>query len=177
MRKSRISRVGSRSNGAGPRLYARVMTCPQEQDARGEARTGPALAVLDTLLTAGNSARLQRRLVDTGWASSAGAFLPPFQHEALYEFSVTMREGKAADAGLEVIRTLNDHDVRTEAPIEVVVWTNEYGPMKTKIFSTTLGHNNDTVGDARYLDLITRGVLWTTGNLGSDGKATAACAK
>jgi N-carbamoyl-L-amino-acid hydrolase len=30
-------------------------------------------------------------------------------------------------AGLEVIRTLNDHDVRTEAPIEVVAWTNEEG--------------------------------------------------
>jgi N-carbamoyl-L-amino-acid hydrolase len=30
-------------------------------------------------------------------------------------------------AGLEVIRTLNDLGVETEAPIEVVVWTNEEG--------------------------------------------------
>jgi len=30
-------------------------------------------------------------------------------------------------AGLEVIRTLNDHGTRTEAPIEVTVWTNEEG--------------------------------------------------
>ena len=30
-------------------------------------------------------------------------------------------------AGLEVIRTLNDHDVVTEAPIEASVWTNEEG--------------------------------------------------
>ncbi|MCM2377603.1 Zn-dependent hydrolase [Pseudomonas marginalis] len=30
-------------------------------------------------------------------------------------------------AGLEVIRTLNDLNVETEAPIEVVVWTNEEG--------------------------------------------------
>ncbi len=30
-------------------------------------------------------------------------------------------------AGLEVIRTLNDHGVRTRAPVEVVVWTNEEG--------------------------------------------------
>tara|TARA_B100000676_G_C18087925_1_gene856708 strand:+ start:2421 stop:3662 length:1242 start_codon:yes stop_codon:yes gene_type:complete len=30
-------------------------------------------------------------------------------------------------AGLEVIRTLNDHNVTTEAPIEVSVWTNEEG--------------------------------------------------
>ena len=30
-------------------------------------------------------------------------------------------------AGLEVIRTLNDHEIETEHPIEVVVWTNEEG--------------------------------------------------
>jgi N-carbamoyl-L-amino-acid hydrolase len=30
-------------------------------------------------------------------------------------------------AGLELIRTLNDFDYETEAPIEVVVWTNEEG--------------------------------------------------
>lgn len=45
----------------------------------------------------------------------------------------------------------------------VVAWTNEYGPNKTRIFSTTIGHNNDTVGDARYLDLVTRAILWVTG--------------
>ncbi|BBK31903.1 N-carbamoyl-L-amino-acid hydrolase [Stella humosa] len=30
-------------------------------------------------------------------------------------------------AGLEVVRTLNDADYQTEAPIEIVVWTNEEG--------------------------------------------------
>ncbi len=30
-------------------------------------------------------------------------------------------------AGLEVIRTLNDHGIETEAPIEVAFWTNEEG--------------------------------------------------
>ncbi len=30
-------------------------------------------------------------------------------------------------AALEVIRTLNDHEVQTQAPVEVVVWTNEEG--------------------------------------------------
>ena len=30
-------------------------------------------------------------------------------------------------AGLEVVRTLNDHGVQTDAPIEVAVWTNEEG--------------------------------------------------
>ncbi len=51
----------------------------------------------------------------------------------------------------------------------VVAWTNEYGPKKTRIFSTTVGHNNETVEDGRYLDLITRGMLWATGHLGADG--------
>lgn len=30
-------------------------------------------------------------------------------------------------AGLEVIRTLNDHEIETDAPLEVVCWTNEEG--------------------------------------------------
>ncbi|MEG0919979.1 MAG: Zn-dependent hydrolase [Comamonas sp.] len=30
-------------------------------------------------------------------------------------------------AGIEVVRTLNDHDIETEAPIEVAFWTNEEG--------------------------------------------------
>jgi type 1 glutamine amidotransferase len=46
----------------------------------------------------------------------------------------------------------------------VVVWTNNYRE-KTKVFATTLGHNNDTVGDARYLDLVTRGLLWSCDKL------------
>jgi hypothetical protein len=51
----------------------------------------------------------------------------------------------------------------------VVVWTNEYGPNKTRVFSTTIGHNNETVSDPRYLDLVTHGVLWATGHLNDDG--------
>jgi len=46
----------------------------------------------------------------------------------------------------------------------VCVWTNTYNG-KTKVFATTLGHNNETVGDARYLDLVTRGLLWSVGKL------------
>ncbi|GEM_PF-108694 len=64
----------------------------------------PALAVLEAVLTNGNASRVQRRLVDSGWASSVSAFLPIFQNEALFEFVVTMRPGKAADAGVEILR-------------------------------------------------------------------------
>lgn len=51
----------------------------------------------------------------------------------------------------------------------VIVWANQYGDKKTRVFSTTLAHNNDTVSDARYLDLVTRGVLWATDKLNADG--------
>ena len=45
-----------------------------------------------------------------------------------------------------------------------VVWTNTYNA-KTKVFGTTLGHNSETVADARYLDLVTRGLLWSVDKL------------
>ena len=46
----------------------------------------------------------------------------------------------------------------------VVVWTNTYNK-KTRVFATTLGHNNGTVEDERYLDLVTRGLLWSCDKL------------
>jgi len=49
----------------------------------------------------------------------------------------------------------------------VVAWTNDYNG--TKVFSTTIGHNNDTVKDARYLDLVTRGILWACGKIDEKG--------
>ena len=36
-------------------------------------------------------------------------------------------------AGLEVVRTLNDHAIETEAPVEVVAWTNEEGSRYTPV--------------------------------------------
>lgn len=41
----------------------------------------------------------------------------------------------------------------------VVVWTNEYHG--SRVFSTTIGHYDETVADDRYLDLVTRGLLWS----------------
>lgn len=71
-------------------------------------------------------------------------------------------------------------DKKTGAEVEaetVVAWTHEYGEKKTRIFSTTIGHTNDTVGDARYLDMVTRGLLWTCGKLADDGKPAAGYGK
>jgi hypothetical protein len=51
-----------------------------------------------------------------------------------------------------------------------VAWTHRYGPLKTKVFSVTLAHNDAGMADPRYLDLIARGLLWATGHLGEDGQ-------
>jgi type 1 glutamine amidotransferase len=48
----------------------------------------------------------------------------------------------------------------------LVAWVNDYHG--TRVFSTTLGHNNETVGDARYLDLVTRGLLWSVNKLNAE---------
>lgn len=70
-----------------------------------------------------------------------------------------------------------DPNAKATEANSVVAWTNEYGPKKTRVFSTTIGHNNDTVGDARYLSLITRALLWTTGKLSEDGAPAAGYTK
>ena len=49
----------------------------------------------------------------------------------------------------------------------VVVWTNDY--KGTRVFSTTIGHFNTTVADPKYLDLVTRGLLWACGKLDDKG--------
>jgi len=48
------------------------------------------------------------------------------------------------------------------------IWTNQYGA--GRVFGTTLGHNNSTMQDPVYLDLVTRGLLWACGKLSEDGK-------
>ncbi len=52
-------------------------------------------------------------------------------------------------------------DVGNKVDDFIVAWVNEYGPKKTRVFSTTLGHNNETVGDPRYLDMLCRALLWS----------------
>jgi len=48
----------------------------------------------------------------------------------------------------------------------IVAWTNTKSGAPS--FSTTVGHNTYTVEDPRYLDLITRGLLWSAGKLNED---------
>ena len=49
----------------------------------------------------------------------------------------------------------------------IVAWTNTYNG-KTRVFATTLGHNNSTVKDPLYLDLVARGLLWSLGKLDAE---------
>jgi uncharacterized protein len=48
-----------------------------------------------------------------------------------------------------------------------VIWTNTAG--KARVFVTSLGHNNEMMADPIYLDLVSRGLLWTLGLLREDG--------
>lgn len=75
--------------------------------------------------------------------------------------------GKLLDTAKPLARgsqTFTDKNGKERKDDCVVAWTNTYAG-KTKVFATTLGHNNDTVADARYLDLVTRGLLWSVGKL------------
>ncbi len=49
----------------------------------------------------------------------------------------------------------------------VCVWVNKYG--KGRTFGTTIGHHNETMMEKTYLDLITRGLLWSCDKLSADG--------
>jgi type 1 glutamine amidotransferase len=85
--------------------------------------------------------------------------------EELYN-NVSILGGKSIAKGKQVSKDKEGKDKVTET---VVAWTNEYGPKKTRVFSTTIGHNNETVSDDRYLNFISRGILWATGKLAEDG--------
>ena len=45
---------------------------------------------------------------------------------------------------------LKQKDGSERAVESVVTWVNEYGPSKTRVFSSTVGHNNDTVADIKF---------------------------
>ncbi len=49
-----------------------------------------------------------------------------------------------------------------------VIWTNRYG--KARVFGTTYGHSDATFEDPVFINVIARGMLWATGNLGGNGK-------
>jgi type 1 glutamine amidotransferase len=81
--------------------------------------------------------------------NSAGKLLDTAQPLARGTQTVSNRKGKKSDQEF------------------VTVWTNLYNG-KARVFATTLGHNNETVDDSRYLDLVTRGLLWSVDKLDAE---------
>jgi len=75
-----------------------------------------------------------------------------YKNEKIWEHTIPLAQAWGED-------TKKDH---------MVIWVNTYG--KGKVFGTTLGHGNHTMQDPVYLDLVTRGLLWTCGKLDDDGK-------
>ena len=78
--------------------------------------------------------------------------------EELYN-NAAVHDAKALATGTQ---TFNRNGKTVEAKA-VVAWTNE--KQGARSFSTTLGHNTTTVSDDRYLDLVTRGLLWSCNKL------------
>ena len=76
---------------------------------------------------------------------------------------------KALAHGTQISKNAAGEEIKTET---ICAWTNMYNG-KTLVFATTLGHNNETVADARYLDMITRGLLWSVNKLNKNGKPLA----
>ena len=85
-------------------------------------------------------------------------------NEELYNNIQIFPTAKALARGTQ---TAKNKDGLAKEDKSVVVWVNDY--QGTRVFSTTIGHNNDTVADARYLDLVTRGLLWACGKLDDKG--------
>jgi hypothetical protein len=88
-------------------------------------------------------------------------------HEEHYNNIKVWDTAHALAHGTQVIKNQAGQPQRTND--FVVAWENIYQG-KTRVFSTTIGHNNETVSDARYLDLVTRGLLWACDKLDTDGK-------
>ena len=96
-------------------------------------------------------------------------------NEELYN-NIQILTGKPLASGVQIVppkakkgETLPP-DAKAAEVTAVVAWTNEYGPNKTCVFSIMFGHNTETVADARYLSLITRGILWATGHINENGQ-------
>lgn len=90
-------------------------------------------------------------------------------NEELYNNIQVLPTAKPVAHGSQLI-TSKDGVVKESKA--VVAWVNDYHG--TRVFSTTIGHNNETVADGRYLDLVTRGLLWACGKLDASGEIPAA---
>ena len=96
--------------------------------------------------------------------------------EELYN-NVKIFTGQALIRGKQTVMSKQKQPDGTQVDVPkeneyVVAWTNLYQG-KTRVFSTTIGHNNETVSDDRYLNLVTRGLLWACDKLDANGEPKA----
>jgi len=90
-------------------------------------------------------------------------------NEELYNNVQVFPSTKALATGFQFQpkrKARNGNEIAAKNDEAVVVWTNDY--QGTRVFSTTIGHYDETVADERYLDLVTRGLLWACGKLNED---------
>jgi hypothetical protein len=80
--------------------------------------------------------------------------------EELYNNVQVLKSATPLHHGTQELKQKDGTVKKAEA---VVTWVNDY--QGTRVFNTTLGHFSETVADARYLDLVTRGLLWACGKL------------
>ncbi|WP_417738697.1 discoidin domain-containing protein [Rosistilla oblonga] len=79
-------------------------------------------------------------------------------NEELYN-NVKIFDAKPLAMGKQVV----GKDGKEEVVDAIVAWTTERDGIRG--FSTTLGHNTATVADDKYMDLVTRGLLWACDRL------------
>lgn len=104
------------------------------------------------------------RFTDTNHAITQGLRAWTTMNEELYNNVQVLPTAKALARGTQTVKHEEGTGKETEP---VVAWINDY--QGTRVFSTTIGHNNATVADARYLDLVMHGLLWACGKLDDQG--------
>jgi type 1 glutamine amidotransferase len=100
---------------------------------------------------------IEIKFVDTEHPVTKGLTNWTTIREELYNNVKQFETAKPLARGKQVVK---QRDGSTKEIEYVVAWANDYG--NARVFSTTLGHNTATVADERYLELVTRGLLWAT---------------
>jgi hypothetical protein len=94
--------------------------------------------------------------VDSAHAANAGLTDWTTGNEELYNNIQVMPNSHALARGKQ---TTKNKEGKENTQDNVVTWANNYMG-KTRVWSTTIGHNNATVQDDRYLDMVANGVVW-----------------
>jgi len=93
----------------------------------------------------------------------------PIMKDLPAEWSTPQGELYHIDKVWDSATVLADGTIDGEDAKHAVVWVNDFG--KARVFGTSIGHHNETMADKHYLDLVSKGLLWATGNLDDEGKA------